>query len=382
MFEKKSTTRPLNSANKMLGIEVLRFISALSVLMWHFRHFAFDGLTLTESAVQTFPFYKQISILYDYGDYGVQVFWCISGFIFFWKYHESISKNIVSWKTFVALRFSRLYPLHFVTLIYVAATQATFTKINGEPFLLNNNDLFHFILQLFMVSSWRGKWGFTFNGPIWSVSVELLVYAAFFWQLRFGAKSSWFNVIVIFACALAQIMGLNTYVITCAGFFYAGGLVAKLINAKTPFAQRPGIKIAAWVGTFAMPAIGLSLQPGPHHDIYKMMFLNVYVPILILSLTTLRIPERFAHAVEVAGNMTYASYLVHFPLQLTFALICLLTSNRMPVDQPWLLLAYLGITFSAAGWIFNNFEMPAQNYLRSKLLNNKEGRPLKPASAP
>ena len=39
---------------------------------------------------------------------------CISGFIFFMYYHEKISKKLISPFNFFLLRFSRLYPLHFV----------------------------------------------------------------------------------------------------------------------------------------------------------------------------------------------------------------------------------------------------------------------------
>ncbi|TAM46504.1 MAG: hypothetical protein EPN61_05205 [Burkholderiaceae bacterium] len=74
---------PVQKNNKLLGLEVVRFISALSVLVWHYQHFFYIADKPTDFVRELQPFYSMLSIFYDYGFYGVQVFWCISGFIFF-----------------------------------------------------------------------------------------------------------------------------------------------------------------------------------------------------------------------------------------------------------------------------------------------------------
>ena len=52
-----------------------------------------------------------------------------------------------AWK-FGVLRFSRLYPLHFVTLLFVAAGQWFYKSMMGSFFGdLLNNDPYHFVLQ-------------------------------------------------------------------------------------------------------------------------------------------------------------------------------------------------------------------------------------------
>jgi len=77
------------------------------------------------------PFYWLLWPLYDYRRYGVQVFWAISGYIFFWKYKDQIARGSIEAGEFFVLRLSRLYPLHFVTLITVAALQFAFFRVNG-----------------------------------------------------------------------------------------------------------------------------------------------------------------------------------------------------------------------------------------------------------
>lgn len=54
----------------------------------------------------------------------------------------------------------------------------------GSYFVYPNNDIKHFLLNLFFASSWSFESGHSFNGPIWSVSVEVLLHALFFFCSR------------------------------------------------------------------------------------------------------------------------------------------------------------------------------------------------------
>ena len=42
------------------------------------------------------------------------------------------------------------------------------------------HDFYHFVLQFFFISSWGFEDGPSFNGPIWSVSIEIFIYGIFF----------------------------------------------------------------------------------------------------------------------------------------------------------------------------------------------------------
>ena len=80
----------MKNTKTFYGIEILRFISALAILIWHYQHFYFlgDQDLITENQ----PFYNLFKLFYIYGFQGVNFFWCISGFIFFWKYAKKFSK--------------------------------------------------------------------------------------------------------------------------------------------------------------------------------------------------------------------------------------------------------------------------------------------------
>ena len=103
---------------KFYGIEILRFLTSISVLIYHYRHFfapynSTSNLSYFDINV-TLPLYNFLGILYEHGIFGVHVFYTISGFVFA---HIYLSTNkSVSSKNFFINRFGRLYPLHFATL--------------------------------------------------------------------------------------------------------------------------------------------------------------------------------------------------------------------------------------------------------------------------
>src|ERR1051325_10002185 len=94
--------------NKLLGLELLRFLAALAVLFWHYNHF-YDMVGAPPFIAVAQPLHSWLRPFYDFGLFGVQLFWCISGFIFAWKYARPIGAGLVSGRQFFWLRFSRLY---------------------------------------------------------------------------------------------------------------------------------------------------------------------------------------------------------------------------------------------------------------------------------
>lgn len=356
---------------KMLGIEILRFLSAISVLIFHYKNFTYLGLSRIDKREELFPYHDILWPLYKYGDYGVQVFWALSGFIFFWKYREAVANGLVGGGRFFILRFSRLYPLHVLTLVMVAVLQFAYTDVHGEPFACEGNDLFHFVLHLFMASSWRGQWGLSFNAPIWSVSVEVLVYALFFVLLRCGLKSAWTGAAIVLASVVARHLGADNRVLMCVGFFYAGGL-ASMLDKQIALdgRERGGVRALCLSLAVLLPVVyGLGFYQGGHGNL-ELLFLTLWVPLLILCLARIHVDEHgpVAKVLEVAGNVTYASYLLHFPLQLGVALVFVGKAWRVPFESSWLLCAYLSITLLLSVGVYRWFEVPVQAWIRQALL--------------
>ena len=156
---------PAGGPSKLLGLELIRFACAMTVLIFHFKHFALtSGLTANRGI--DMPLALPLSLFYTYGAYGVQVFWCISGFIFYWKYADALAARRIEPKRFFWLRFSRLYPLHFVTLLVVAGLQPIYTSLAGQPFNYADNGASRFVAQLFLADQWGASRALSFNAPI------------------------------------------------------------------------------------------------------------------------------------------------------------------------------------------------------------------------
>ena len=95
------TMRKAEASNKLIGLEIIRFISAIAVLIWHYQHFAYVADKPENFLIESQPFYNIFSFFYLHGYYGVEVFWCISGFIFFWKYKDVIENKVIGPKLFL-----------------------------------------------------------------------------------------------------------------------------------------------------------------------------------------------------------------------------------------------------------------------------------------
>jgi peptidoglycan/LPS O-acetylase OafA/YrhL len=73
--------------------------------------------------------------------------------------------------------------------------------------------------------------------------------------------------------------------------------------------------------------------------------------------------------VSKLGDLTYASYLIHFPIQLALVLVLdRLGVSRGVFFSPFALIGFMLITFGLSWVVFHGFEMPAQNRIRALVL--------------
>ena len=353
--------------NKLLGLEVVRFISALSVLVWHYQHFFYIANKPTDFIREQQPLYSMFSLFYDYGFYGVQVFWCISGFIFFWKYREAIASKSITYKKFFILRFSRLYPLHFFTLLVVLALQAIYFAQKDYFFVYQDNDIPHFIYQLFLASNWGFEKGFSFNGPIWSISIEVLIYCFFFLILQNISKSLLVNIAILMICVAAKYFKVSSLIFDCLAFFYIGGFSAIAYKYIQTIKYQ---KTLFFFSTFTLLAspIFIYLTNIHQYKYFATLFLMSYTPILLFVCAQhFNVSPTIQKTIEAAGNMTYSSYLIHFPIQLAIALYFLNTEQKIPYYSNVFFIGFIFLTLVISYFIYRLFELPAQNYIRRKL---------------
>ena len=335
------------------------------MLFAHYIHF-FVGWTSGEKAI-LLPAYGLLWPLYDHGGFGVNIFWTISGLIFFWKYRIPVEGGRVTGWEFFVLRFSRLYPLHLLTLVAVLCLQFLYYRVCGQDFVYGNRDIFHFFLNVAFASGWGVEAGHSFNGPIWSVSAEVVIYALFFMLAsRFGL-GGWtvaITAVMLFGCY--KLTPLKS--VALAGiFFFAGGLCAGLsarLNSVRLSVVIPGLVVAGVAGTQLLLFFKLGkIATG------GAICVSMSITLLALQFDRFGFSKWTTNIARQLGNLTYASYLVHFPIQLVFVIVTdSFAIPRENYSSPIMLLSWITVVLLFSFLTFKFLEVPSQRFIRKALI--------------
>ncbi len=71
------------------------------------------------------------------------------------------------------------------------------------------------------------------------------------------------------------------------------------------------------------------------------------------------------------GNISYSSYLLHFPLQLlVYAVVMQLGTDQSVFYASWAMCAYFAILIGLSLASFHCFELPLQKWLRQRALSH------------
>ena len=348
--------------DRLVGIEFLRFFSSFSILVWHFQHFS---LIPFDRSVQ--PFYSFLGIFYEHGSVGVNIFWCISGFVFFFNYLEKIQSRKVTFLNFSISRLSRLYPLHFVTLIIVLFLQLYFEKINGFAFTYIY-DFKHFILNIFFASGWGIEDRFSFNGPIWSVSIEIIVYIIFFIAFfRFRIFSAYLFFIVLFIIFLV-LSPTDGSIAHALFYFFIGGLITISKYHMNKITSNQFLKNYTFyiLGLFMLVCL---ITTWKIDFSYSKSFTHFFVISLVYFFVLINKLFTYHYKIWIfLGNLTYSSYLIHFPIQLILMILLQKLNYDINIDSYGLFLFFMLSTLFLSKYVYKFFEMPMQNLIRSKFI--------------
>jgi peptidoglycan/LPS O-acetylase OafA/YrhL len=367
--------------DRLYSLDVLRGVAALAVVFWHWQHFFYDGAALSATfRCEEQPLYPLFFLFYRGGALAVNLFFSLSGFIFFWLYSQSIREGSTSVGTFFLLRFSRLYPLHWVTLAAVAILQTVCFRCEGRCFVYQYNDWYHLLLNLPLLSSVGLEKGESFNGPTWSVSVEVALYVLFFLFCRFF-KPGVRVLLVLAASGLFVLPFVYWQLGHGIGSFFLGGgvyhvylLVLRSRRRWTVTRLLAGLTVVLWVTAAWLLyhqvtlSQALTLVPvrWPVSLPRGIMATLVLFPLTILVLALVE-TERgtLDKRLSVLGDISYSSYLWHFPLQLLFILIAAsLGAPRSVFHSSWVLLGFFAVLLPLSLASYRYLEMPAQRFLR------------------
>ncbi|SEM57318.1 Peptidoglycan/LPS O-acetylase OafA/YrhL, contains acyltransferase and SGNH-hydrolase domains [Chryseobacterium taichungense] len=142
--------------------------------------------------------YKDLfEVFFSEGFLGVSFFFILSGFILALNYRNKFINKKITLKKFYIARLARIYPLHFITLLFSISA-----FYSGYKNLLYNA----LLLQSYIPNS---KIFFSYNAPSWSISDEMFFYTLFPALVINISKLSKYFKILILAAFIFVVIFLN-----------------------------------------------------------------------------------------------------------------------------------------------------------------------------
>ncbi len=352
---------------KFEHIELLRFFSALMVVITHYIHFFFPFfkesnlkiyISPLELEGQFLPFYNFLESFYRFGYVGVYFFWLISGFVLAYTYLNK-DNYAISFKKFFINRFARLYPLHFLTLLLVIIIQffliieTSSHQIIGHNIYQGENSLINFFSHLFFISGWIEDSKFSFNFPIWSVSIEIIIYFLFFFSLRYLYKFRLLLSLVFFIFFLyLEKSNFNLFFDLCGKYFFSGvfiyNLSEKIKNHNYILTLAAILFFSNFIGNIK----------------YNLLFASL---VLFAYFLDNRIKYAYSKFYSKLGDLTYGSYLLHIPIQL----LIILMFSKFSLDNAlftkyYFLITYILFVFFLSYISYKFYENPIRISLKKK----------------
>ena len=361
-------------ASRMDALTGIRAIAAFWVVAYHFAISPFEALQLQ----QRMPFVK-------YGYLGVDLFFLLSGFILI-HVHGRDTATLAPRPVlrFYALRLSRIYPVHVLTLFALAVMFGGgmllgFTPHHPEDFRFGD-----FIANLLLVQSWGFADDIHWNFPSWSLSCEWLAYLLF----------------PLLAIALARIASRRAAVQWLAA-------VAGAFALAYVFYFRCDLDLRFDVGGFAhlaLPRVGFEFALGAlcykllqFADLRNWPWLAIVLGAIVAATLLAATPARdFAIVcvfalVIVAGSMkrnfvarilsapllvylgeiSYSLYMVHVPIRMTLgkaAESAIARSNSL-AEAGAIAVSLMLVTIGVAAAVNAFVEIPARRWMRRAALN-------------
>lgn len=361
----------MRSRSHLYLLDLLRGLASLWIVLFHYQGFYFKsaGLMSAQFVPSSQPLYAELWPLYQHPEFPLQLFFSLSGFVFFYQYMDAVRTREVSGYAFAVRRFARLYPLHLTTLLLVAAGQAVAWRSIGQFIVYPCNSGGQFILNMLLITEWLPSsyrcW--SFNAPVWSVSVEMFLYLSFFIVAfllpRTRARQAGLVALIVLASVAAEKFGAYHLLGFPMLSFFGGGaayLAWRSLDALKPTA----------LAAFAILGASFLAEYYYHNSVVARGVAVFPLMMLGLAIIQQRIPG-IGMRTKLIGDISYSTYLLHFPLQLGLILLGDLGLVTIDYSRPASLISFMLLVVVAAVPTYLLFERPAQRWITRRLLASR-----------
>jgi len=345
-FEVRQNARTINN------IQALRAIAAIIVVLGHVQ-------PILNAAFLT-------NLDESYGDYGVDIFFVISGFIMFYT-NKNFDKSTAK---FMINRVFRIVPLYWVATLLIAAFYLIGFRPNGLMYL----DLQILLKSLFFIpAEFPGNRHDLVLSLGWTLMFELFFYASFAATFVFKSLERSFAIL----CAAFAALILSRYIapspIYLVEFFRWPILVEFLYGAALaviflregghPLMRNVSLGALLLATGFLLPVLVTAIDGEASVALAGLRFVVLGLPAfamvagaVILENAGLRIQNR---AVLLLGAASYALYLFHPPLvQGTIKIIAIVLKNPTALNATLATAVALGVALIGAVVVHLVLERP------------------------
>jgi peptidoglycan/LPS O-acetylase OafA/YrhL len=312
----------------------------------------------------------------------VDFFFILSGFVLSVAYERKATTESY-YKTYIADRIARLYPLHLLMLLALVPLNALFFWTSNGQLLENgwsyqDGRTYTFLLNLLMLQNVGLNTAGSWNAPSWSISVEMFVNVFLGLLLVSIArkKTVWPYLLALAVLCYAFIFGqfgsLGVIYERAFGFLNSGllrgfaGISLGVVSYQLwqwleirPASLALARYIAA-ISAIAFLSIMLVFTDLPNCDF-------AMIPLMFAFVTSVAVVEkrspvrngRLRTLLIELGALSYGVYLLHW-LILTFMRYQLVYVWKVPIDfnSPAPLLVFLALVVGIAALVHHKFEIP------------------------
>ena len=360
---------PDGPAPRIQYLDSLRGLAALSVAMFfHYQHFSAEVQPGAPAPDQA-PLYAlpPVRLEYQYGAFAVDFFFILSGVVFSHVYARNIAEGRTLLGRFWGLRLARLYPIHLVTLLLVGLLAWAFHAMTGRFPIYQQNGAIDFLLSLLFLQGGIVDRGLAFNGPSWSLSVEILLYAVFYAVARWRADR--LAALAMVAAGLAILTSPVGYMLlvnvpTARGLIGFG--LGMLIYRTIMTGERPALFLGG-LGLFTASMLGLRLASGNHK--FGFAAVSASLALALAALSRWRLPQRLLEVrpLLLLGDASLSIYLVHVPIQIALLLAAAWAGLAVPYESFSFWAGYIVAVLAVAWAVHRWYEMPMRRLLRRRL---------------
>lgn len=306
---------------------IIKFLSSIIIAV--FLHYS-DHLLTNLGLINTYN-NKIIVFLMTQSSVLVELFFIMSGVLFYVSTRNSILKKKNTFDSFITKKISRLLPVMIISSLYVYICNYILFKYRFSLWSSGSISLYELVLSFF-----QGKMLFhgeaSLNGPLWYISVYLICICFAYYLTKKTKKYG--DKVYLLPILLSLILYynfikispiLNNSLVRGLSSFFIGLYVGKFLNLFNDFSKKNKIIskiICLFFLLFYLHCFHIDRINNFYYPISFSYSLFVFVPLIIFMYDFKNMNKLFSKKIfKFLGNISYSLYVWNFPILITIHLL-------------------------------------------------------------